>query len=501
MKEAWEGFSERMQRLNPLFSLGKGMDVGSLNPYVPTILLQVILELFYRELNDDENRRKVDIAVIVHDTIQEMKLSADDKQIDRITSGLLYQGQETLNKPFEAIFYNEETRTWDTQTFRYVTMDDLYTDLEKGGSIVYKLTDISQEMIFMSREMTKDFSITIEQLYSIQLIKNGNFKKATRNLKHLISKVNRLIAEERDFEKKMINDPKILVYEEHRQRENDKEKIESQFEEEKKHFKTITSLLERAQHTEQKEEVKNDLIELYQEIERARTLHDRYAKLLIQNIATEMKLKTDNPSLFWEKSMVSFRENIYENWFMKQGVQDFEKVENILSSLFSPQNDFVLPLDWIWQEQEFYETEIYKEVTEEVNEEEETVAKTITDWDSVVEAWEPIFDHLLQFGEYSMSELQEMPFSMQDLWFEESETFELWMMFDKKPLPIRVLQGNGSFNDERETLLYKLMKKSTRFKELEGKLIYTDYDHSDQPFQWYDTTITPFKLYLKENLS
>ena len=151
---------------------------------------------FIRELNDDENRRKSDIKYMVEDSIKQMKLLADEKQIERITSGLLYQGKEEYSKPFEALYYDEIRQSWETQVFRYVTMDELYTNLEMGGSIVYKLTDIAQEMIFMSREMAEEFSITIEQLYSMQLIKNGNFQKAIRNLDHLISRVNRLMAKE-----------------------------------------------------------------------------------------------------------------------------------------------------------------------------------------------------------------------------------------------------------------------------------------------------------------
>ena len=49
--------------------------------------------------------------------------------------------------------------------------------------------------------MAEEFSITIEQLYSMQLIKNGNFRKATRNLDHLISRVNRLMVKRIYFSK------------------------------------------------------------------------------------------------------------------------------------------------------------------------------------------------------------------------------------------------------------------------------------------------------------
>ena len=330
-------------------------------------------------------------------------------------------------------------------------MDEQYTNLELGGSIVYKLTDVAQEMIFMSREIAEEFSITIEQLYSMQLIKNGNFKKATRNLDHLISRVNRLMTNEYAFQREMINNPKILVIEQERQRENNRGEIEQQFEEEKSHFRTISSMIEKVRRTDEEDgAIQTELMLLQEKIEHTRQIHDRFAKLVIQNISYEMKLKAENPSLFWENSLVSFREQIYENWFMKEGVRDFSVVEQILSPLFSPKNDFILPLDWIWGEQELVETQMIEEVNEE-NEEEEVIERRITDWSSVVNAWSYVFEHLQQFGEFSLANLAELPLDVQDQWFEESETLDLWMMFDKKPLSVQVAnRTEEALSDERE---------------------------------------------------
>lgn len=265
--EAWEGFGNRMQRLNPLFSLGKGMNVGPLIPYIQTILVQVILEIFYRELNDDNRRTKFEIILIVRNVLLRMKLTCEDKIVERMVYGLLYEGTETLNKPFESIYYDEVHEQWQSQTFRYLITDEIHTNLEQGGSIVYRLSEISQEMIFMSREMTEDFSITIEQLYSIQLIKNGNYKKAARNLDHLISRVNRLILEENQFRKDMLNDPKILIAMENKQREDKEGVIKEQFEDERKHFKTIMFLIDKAKTTEDFVKDMSDIIFLQEKVE------------------------------------------------------------------------------------------------------------------------------------------------------------------------------------------------------------------------------------------
>ncbi|WP_264737390.1 hypothetical protein [Cytobacillus firmus] len=499
VNESWEGFAQRMQRLNPLFELGRGMEVGELKPHIQTILMQVLLTIFYRELNDDDHRRKSDIKYMVEDTIKQMKLLADEKQIERITSGLLYQGKEEYSRPFEALYYDEIRQSWETQVFRYVTMDELYTNLEMGGSIVYKLTDVSQEMIFMSREMAEEFSITIEQLYSMQLIKNGNFRKATRNLDHLISRVNRLMAKEFSFQKEMINNPKILLMEEEMQRADNRAEIEKQFEEEKNHFRTISSMIEKTKRRNEEDDlIQKELILLQEKIGHTRQLHDRFAKLVIQNISYEMKLKAENPSLFWETSLVSFREHIYENWFMKEGFSSFDRVEKVLGPLFSPKNEFILPLDWIWGEQEFDEKQLAEAMEEEVQEESITHQR-VTNWDSVIKAWSYVFQYLQTYGEFSLADLTTLPLEVQDLWFEESETIDLWMMFDKKPLKVQVLhRKEETLSDEREILLYKLMQEYPQFQVLEGLKIYTEFDHRAEPFLWYQMKITPFKICVKD---
>ncbi|MFC0025817.1 hypothetical protein [Neobacillus cucumis] len=499
VNESWEGFANRMQRLNPLFELGRGMEVGELKPYIQTILMQVLLTIFYRELNDDDHRRKADIKYMVQDSIKQMRLLADDKQIERMTSGLLYQGKEEFSKPFEALYYDEIRQSWETQTFRYVIMDELYTNLEMGGSIVYKLTDVAQEMIFMSREMAEEFSITIEQLYSMQLIKNGNFRKATRNLDHLISRVNRLMANEFTFQKEMINNPKILLMEEEWQRADKRVEIEKQFEEEKNHFRTITSMIEKTKRRNEEDDyIQKELIVLQEKIGHTRQLHDRFAKLVIQNISYEMKLKAENPSLFWENSLVSFREHFYENWFMKEGFQGFNEIERVLSPLFSPKNEFILPLDWIWGEQEFNETQTSAVVIEDEVEESIT-RQRVTNWDSVIKAWSYVFQYLQTYGEFSLANVVELPLEVQDLWFEESETIDLWMMFDKKPLKVQVLhRKEETLSDEREILLYKLMMEYPQFQMFEGLKIFTSFDHRAEPFNWYRMKMTPFKICVQE---
>jgi hypothetical protein len=88
---------------------------------------------------------------------------------------------------------------------------------------------------------------------------------------------------------------------------------------------------------------------------------------------------------------------------------------------------------------------------------------------------------------------------VQDLWFEESETIDLWMMFDKKPLKVQVLhRKEETLSDEREILLYKLMKEYPQFQVFEGFKIFTMFDHRAEPFRLSRMKITPFKICVQE---
>ena len=106
----------------------------------------------------------------------------------------------------------------------------------------------------------------------------------------------------------------------------------------------------------------------------------------------------------------------------------------------------------------------------------------VTNWDSVIKAWSYVFQYLQTYGEFSLADLADLPFEVQDLWFEESETIDLWMMFDKKPLKVQVLhRKEETLSDEREILLYKLMKEYPQFQTFEGMKIFTEFDHRAEP--------------------
>jgi hypothetical protein len=98
-----------------------------------------------------------------------------------------------------------------------------------------------------------------------------------------------------------------------------------------------------------------------------------------------------------------------------------------------------------------------------------------------------------------LATLAELPLDVQDQWFAESETLDLWMMFDKKPLSVQVAnRTEEALSDERERLLYKLMKEYPQFQSFEGTNIYTEFDHRADPIIWKRTKITPYKICVQE---
>ena len=123
----------------------------------------------------------------------------------------------------------------------------------------------------------------------------------------------------------------------------------------------------------------------------------------------------------------------------------------------------------------------------------------MTNWESVIKAWSYVFQYLQTYREFSLADLEKLPLEVQDLWFEESETIDLWMMFDKKPLKVQVLyRKEETLSDEREILLYKLMKEYPQFQTFEGLKIFTVFDHRAEPFHWYRMKMTPFKICVQE---
>ena len=103
------------------------------------------------------------------------------------------------------------------------------------------LTEESQEMIFITREILEEFGFDIEQFYTLQLIKTGNFTKAQNSIDNLIARVRTLIRREKNYRQDMVRDPQVIFFDRQRNPRKTEEEIRKQFEDEQKVFDDMFS--------------------------------------------------------------------------------------------------------------------------------------------------------------------------------------------------------------------------------------------------------------------
>ncbi|MFW6035647.1 MAG: hypothetical protein ACOCRZ_05265 [Halothermotrichaceae bacterium] len=189
MSRASTGLYDRFKKTAAISRLGQGMDVGNLNEYTHQISLYLLLKVFYREINNNNQRSKNDLIEITSQIIEEMKLSASREQIERLVDGVLYAGDPRQQSPFSVMLFDESIGDFREFKYRYLVPDREASHWDKGGSTVYMLTETSQEIIFLTREVLQEFGFDLEQFYTLQLIKNGNFTEAQGSVNNLIARV------------------------------------------------------------------------------------------------------------------------------------------------------------------------------------------------------------------------------------------------------------------------------------------------------------------------
>src|SRR5699024_4451463 len=127
------------------------------------------------------------------------------------------------------------------------------------------------------------------------------------------------------------------------------EEIRNQFEEERKVFLEMVSW--KNKYDSLPEDKKNEAEIMFENLERARSLHDNLAKMVMENFALEVEIRVKYPESFWNISTSSFKKDIWQNNIVKNGLKDMDHLEKIISPLFSPEVEFIYPLAWAWSEQ------------------------------------------------------------------------------------------------------------------------------------------------------
>ncbi len=496
MNGAESGLRERLKKTMAISLLGQGMDIGDLNNYAHQIALYLLIKVFYREINNNIQRKKQDLIKITQQIIKEMNLSASRKQMERLVDGILYAGDPKQQSPFSVMLYNEKKSDFSEFKFRYLIPDREASRWDEGGSTVYRLTEIAQEIIFITREILQEFGFDLEQFYTLQLIKNGNFSDARNSVSNLIARVRNLIKKEKDWKEDITRNP-ALIFSARREGQKPSEKeLKEQFTEEKEVFADMFSWQDRLDSFPSEKKKEGEL--LFSELERARGLHDRLAELAISNLSLELEIRKNNPDVFWKTSQVSFKKDFWQNTVVNSGLPHMELLTDLLQPLFSPEQEFVFPLDWAWSEQQSlrYSAEDKEGVDMEIEEEE--VIRPEIDWELILELWEKVFIELLEKGKYPLSNLKNLSYKEQVKWLSQEKNLELFMMFiitDIKLIKRKEVPGI----DERILLFNRLLSRRTEFQELIGKRITAKLKNNRSRIKLGpDFEISPYTLYLEE---
>lgn len=481
--EIWEGFRERTTMLNPIFMLGKGMEVGAtLAPYLPQLLLAILLEVFYREIKDDDKRSRSDLVAIAKTIMEHQNLPHDDDKAERLISGLVSYGNPNLRNPFNAKVFDPSSGMFSDKPFLYLTIDTEYRKREA----IYKLTQTSQNMIFLSREVILEFSIEFEQLYTLKLIRNNNFRSALQSLDVLITKIKQLIAQEHDYRRHLHRNPKILMEQGTQARKERRNEIERQFEESNQRFDKMIRMLANVDLATP--EARFHIFEMEMKVHATMALSAKLHAELYQNIELELSIRKYRPSAFMKRRNVSFKTDIWENELLAKGIPA-NTMEKLLSSFFSPRAPFIYPMGLIWSEQEVRHHD--DEIQEEDELEEQSLEpKETRDWSALCRYWAPVVRDLIYMGEVSLRDIPAKEWTI--------EALELWMIFKTDVLEVpHLFTTHQPYEDERMELIRHLISTDPFFSEIAGKTIRARFERG-APLQFFGVRISPIIISIKD---
>lgn len=474
-QDIWDGYESRMRLLNPFFSFGKGIQLGPhLNPYIENILLAVLLELFYREVRNNDARTERDIVEIVQEVLKEMKLETSEKDSERLVTGLLYSNPQTL-EAFQGKFYSVKHRTFEVHQFKYL-IPDLETMGDNAPSIHYKLSDDAQFILFSSREITSELSISLEQLYMIQLLKKGNIEGVLKQTDFLLQRVRQLIAKETAYGREILREPKIILREGFDDRSKREQEIRKQFQEEDENFRHMHMLLFRIEEKNEglyNAEAKIKMNEIRDRLNQTTIKHAEFNTMVTRNIALILDIRTNRPDLLLRKSSKRYKEDVWEKLIRVEGVPDEHILQEILNPLFSPQSPVLFSLDRVWAKQRVLTEKV---VTTQPVEQEVYEMKTfeyVLRWENILEKWIPILEELLKHRTFSLHSLESL-----EGW--SKDAVELWSQFTKErfTVPVKVFT-NQSYKDEREEFIRRAILRNPKYAVLEGSVFYVDKHYSE----------------------
>ncbi|WP_143192327.1 hypothetical protein [Paenibacillus sp. P32E] len=500
----WSDFGERNKRLNPLWTLGAGMNLGELQPYKEMVALSVLLQVYYLELESSELRAREDIVELAWSSLERFNITklGTAESVERLVDGLLWSGS---GGDFEAFYYDDLSRQMAVQKYKYFTVDEdaTRTSWEESGKTVYRLSEYAMELIFMSHEIIEEFQISIKLLEIQMHIKHGRVTRAMQDVGELISRVRKMTQQQQEYRNALRRNPKHIFSEYGVMRHQRLEEIHLQFDEERKHFDNIHRSLARLANDEKDVIDFNELRQLSERVELSRRVHDELAEVVLSIFEAETNLRLNFPELFWGAGGFNFRTNVWEEWVKADGLPDADSLELLVSGLFAPNQDFIYPLAWAWEEQEvgFLPEDALDEPDEAGEEESISYTPRSIPWPEVAELWRPVFIGLADHGSFTFS-AEAFTEEQQHKWSLTPDAIDLWVQFFHTEITVQEQDPDnkqGGAADECQTLIQRLLGANPDLEVLRGKVLRTTIQgNNSASISWPGLEMSPYTITIIE---
>ncbi|KWX89321.1 hypothetical protein AMQ83_01320, partial [Paenibacillus riograndensis] len=481
----WSDFGERNKRLNPLWTLGAGMNLGELQPYKEMIALSVLLQVYYLELESNEQRSREDIVELAWSSLERFSITklGTAESVERLVDGLLWSGS---GGDFEAYYYDDLSRQMAVQKYKYFTVDEdaTRTSWEESGRTVYRLSEYAMELIFMSHEIIEEFQISIKLLEIQMHIKHGRVTRAMQDVGELISRVRKMTQQQQEYRNALRRNPKHMFSEYGVLRHQRLEEIHLQFDEERRHFDNIHRSLARLANDEKDVIDFNELRQLSERVELSRRVHDELAEVVLSIFEAETNLRLNFPGLFWGAGGFNFRTHIWEEWVKSEGLPDADSLELLIGGLFTPSQDFIYPLAWAWEEQEvgFLPEDVLDEPDEAGEEESIPYTPKSIPWPIVSGLWLPVFKGLAGKGSFTFAE-EAFTEEEQRKWEGPPDEVDLWAQCVHTEITVQPQDADsqGGAADECQKVIRHLLAAKPELEVLRGKVLRTTIQGSHRP--------------------
>ena len=494
LESAIEDIGKRQRSLLPSCVLGTGAEFGSLLPYIKSICLTLLVKVFFQELYDDLSRSRDDLIISTLRICSAFHLNSINTECEKIVDSLLWSGSRKYTFAFKELYFDDMTGKWQAFQFQYFEIDRDISDLEAGVQI-YKLSPESQEIVLKTHEILEEMDISIQQFVAELLIKKGNLKSALRLMDALDFRVRKIINAEHSHKEELIRNPKQAIITNKSHWGKQLSEVKEQFKDELDSYSQMSRILKKLDYIEDQRTI---YLQLERRIYNTRNLHDKLAKIVIENIRLELQILNTEFSSMWLVSGSSFRKTVWEESIMPYGFDTPDDMLKIVELVLSPQKPTLFPLEWCLAEQHLSKNDnIFDNNDKKITTSE---LKSITlHWESIVELWEPVFLKLLAEKTVSIEWLKNSDEYTFISWLKNTEALDFWLSFDSMDAPLIITEeALLDTEDDRIILIRKLIEKNQAFLELLNKEISAYVLKDGDLFVQDRINISKYSLYIKE---